>query len=1055
MNHPPLNPLRSLFASLTLGLTTLTFGADLPSGPSPSVPAGGRAPGDYPNFTVTGANWVMDASAVMDINGGLRDEVILNLAGQGPLPWSLTEFGQGRYAPRLNVGDPQAAASNLGKLPFDLIIDGTAYEWQNDIDPWAPNGAAWRPAPTHGILLATTRKNGQEWNDGEPLFHGVLSIQIESSGGEGYSMANGSFGTGDTEIKIGKAGSAPQGSLDTSTAWFPYDQGWIGGHVASADFQQGEWFADGYHHPDLPADPADMITWTRELGFIVPPVTVSLPGVNARTDGMLFTMGIGGPNSNTRITAADPNADGSGWEVMIRSDSEPDPEFAEEVGLAFLFLYVPYDSVNLIGGHIRGSDANVINGRGNYTIRRLATGQYELAIPGKRTGDGTLILGAAGRLQNRPSVIGRNFLSYEPNADGDRFLIESHYFRSENDNPLEDSDFYFAWVDFATPLAPPGFESAIDPPTISNQPSSVSIELGASTTFSVTATGTEPFIYQWTKDGSPIVGATEPEFSVTDATLESAGDYQVQVTNAGGQATSNTATLKVLAPPNITLEPRSVDAAVGDTVTFESAATGTPPLVFQWQKDGVDVPGANAARLTLPNIGIADAGQYRVRVSNEVNEAFSTTARLTVQAVSSPPQFTQVPQNQTVEQGQTVTFRVAVSGTPPIAIQWQRNGQNLPGATDTTLTLSNVQAANAGSYQAQATNAVGITLSPAAQLTVNVPPPVIDPPSIVQHPQSLSVETGQAARLQVLATGNQLTYQWQKDGANLSGANASAYEILATAATDAGRYTVIISNPGGQVTSNPATLTVNTPPPVGDTLQIVTQPASQTVAPGDTVTFTVVAQGTAPLSYQWQLGTFNIPGARSASFSISGVQQVDEGAYRVVVSDSTGSVTSNPATLTVSTAPVIVTQPQSQSITEGATVTFSVSAQGQSPLTYQWQFNGSNIPGARGQQFSVSGVQSADEGNYQVVVTDSGGSTTSGAATLTVVPRPANELSIRNISLSGNTLSIEWDGGPGIVLQAKANLSDPVWQDVPGTDGQSSAQQLALGLSAYFRLIHR
>ncbi|MCS1408533.1 MAG: Endoglucanase C [Verrucomicrobia subdivision 3 bacterium] len=1041
--------------AVTYALMTLfATGADRPAGPDPSVPDGGRSPGDYPNFTVTAANWVMDASAVTDITSALRDEVKMNLAGQGPLPWSLTEFGQGRYAPRLNVADPQAAASNLGVLPFDITIDGTAYEWQNDRNPWAPNAAAWRPHPAKGVLMVSVRKNGQEWNDGEPFFHGVVSTPFELSGGEGYSLIDGTFGPGDIEVAVGKAGQDSFGSLDTSVAWFPYDQGWLGGYVASADFEESEWIREGFHHPSLPADPKDMIVWTREFGAIIPPVTLRLPGVNSQTDGMLFTLSIESRNTNTRITAADPNADGSGWEVMIRPDTETDHTFGEESSLSFAFLYVPYDSGNLIGGHVRGNDASNINGRGNYTIKWIETGRYELAIPNKKATDGMLLLGAAGRLQGRPTVIGRNFLSYEPATD-DKFIIESRYFRGENDQPLEDTDFYFAWVDFASPLAPPGFEMTLDPPTITTHPVSASIEIGSDVTFTVEAAGVKPFIYRWSFNGTAIPEATEASFAVTNASLSDAGDYQVSVTNAGGQATSNIATLKVLAPPEITQQPTSVNAAVGDSVQFNIAATGTPPLAFQWQKNGVDIPGATSTTLNLQNITIEDAAQYRARVSNEVKEVFSTTERLTLQAIASPPRIDQQPADVIIEAGQTATFQVSAAGSPPLTYQWQFNKENITGATTRTLTLSNVQSNNMGRYRVIVTNPAGTLTSNPATLTVTAPPPVVDPPIIALQPTSNTVDAGQAVRFQVIATGEQLNFQWQKNGTDIPGATSSTFQIIATTALDAGQYQVIISNPGGSTRSNTVNLIVTPASPPATQLSLTSQPLSQTATPGEPVTFTVVAQGQAPLSYQWQLGAFNIPGAHSSSFTIASVQETDQGSYRVIVTDATASVISEAAILTISIPPIITLQPQSQTITEGDTVTFSVTAQGTPSLSFQWQFNGFNIPGARAQTFSVSGVQTADQGNYQVVVTDSQGSTTSEAATLTVIDQPDNSLMITNVSLTGNTLNIIWNSGPGIVLQVKANIDDPFWQDVPGTKGQSSAQQLALGLSAYFRLIQR
>lgn len=1031
--------------------------AELPAGPAPSVPSGGKAPGDYPNFTVTAANWIMDASAVPDINGGLKDEVKMNLAGQGPLPWSLTEFGQGRYAPRLNVADPQAAAAKLDQLPFDLIIDGTAYQWENDIEPWAANGAAWRPHPARGILLSTVRKNGQEWNDGAPLFYGVLATPIELSGGEGYSMLDGSFGGGDSAISVGKAGSSLGGSIDTSVAWFPYDQGWLGGHVASADFEEGEWSRDGFHHPDLPADPANMITWTRELGFIVPPVTVSLPDVNSRTDGMLFTLSTEQSSANTHLTAADPNSDGSGWEIMIRSDNDPDPEFAAESALAFSFLYVPYSAGNLIGGHIRGSDANVINGRGNYSIERLSAGRYELAIPGKKSADGMLILGTAGRLRGGSSgTISRSFLSYEP-TENDRFIIESRFFQSESEQPLENSDFYFAWVDFSRPLSPPGFETVIEPPTIVTHPTSSSIELGASVSFIVSASGSEPFIYQWLVDGKAIVGATEPSYSISDASLDSAGSYVVEVTNGGGKAISDPAILKVLAPPTITEQPESFDAATGDLVRFFVTAGGTPPLNYQWQKDGADLPGETSTALVLQNINLADAGQYRVIVSNEVKEEISISGRLTVKAILSPPSITQQPIGKDVMLGERVELSVTASGSPPLSFQWKLNGQDIADQTGASLSILSAGTNHEGLYSVLVTNTEGSVASNEVRLTVALPPVAVEPPVIVQHPSSLSVQTGDPARLQVIATGKEMVFQWFKNGTNIPGANQASLAFESVSTTDTGDYHVTVSNSGGMIESTRATISVTTPPPVIGNLRITTQPTSQTVAPGESVLFTVVAAGSGTISYQWQLGNFNIPGARASSFSFANVQEVDEGAYRVVISDDTGaSITSDVASLTVSTAPIISVQPQSQSVSEGDTVTFSVDAQGKGTLTYQWMYNGNNIPGARSQTFSFAGTQIADSGQYQVVVSDSAGSTTSDIALLTVVARPDTPaLNIDRISVTGNTLLIEWQGGPGIILQAKASLSDASWLDIQGTEGQSSVQQLALGISAYFRLIQR
>src|SRR2546430_6599101 len=130
---------------------------------------------------------------------------------------------------------------------------------------------------------------------------------------------------------------------------------------------------------------------------------------------------------------------------------------------------------------------------------------------------------------------------------------------------------------------------------------------------------------------------------------------------------------------------------------------------------------------------------------------------------------------------------------------------------------------------------------------------------------------------------------------------------------------------------------------------ITTPPANQTVAAGQTATFTVVAGGTAPLSYQWQKNGANIAGATSASYTTPVTTTSDSGsAFDVVLTNSAGTATSTAATLTVSPSPVaptITTQPTNQTVTAGQTAMFTVVPTGTPPLSYQWQKNGANIAG--------------------------------------------------------------------------------------------------------------
>lgn len=179
-------------------------------------------------------------------------------------------------------------------------------------------------------------------------------------------------------------------------------------------------------------------------------------------------------------------------------------------------------------------------------------------------------------------------------------------------------------------------------------------------------------------------------------------------------------------------------------------------------------------------------------------------------------------------------------------------------------------------------------------------------PGFAIQPVSQTVNVGQPAVFSVTATGTgPFTYQWQKNSANISGAISSTYTTPATVSGDNGAtFRVAVTNSAGTAMSNSATLTVDAAPVAPS---ITTQPASQTVIAGQAATFSVVAAGTAPLTYQWQKNSANISGATSASYTTPATVSADSGAtFRVIVTNPVTSITSNPATLIVNP---VVTSP--------------------------------------------------------------------------------------------------------------------------------------------------
>ncbi len=287
------------------------------------------------------------------------------------------------------------------------------------------------------------------------------------------------------------------------------------------------------------------------------------------------------------------------------------------------------------------------------------------------------------------------------------------------------------------------------------------------------------------------------------------------------------------------------------------------------------------------------------------------------------------------------------------------------------------------------------------------------PPTISTQPASQTITAGKTATFTVVAGGTApLGYQWQKNGANFAGATSASYTTLATTTADSGStFAVVVTNTAGTVTSAAATLTVN-PAPVTPT--ITTQPANQTVTAGQTATFTVVAGGTAPLTYQWQKNGTNFAGATSASYTTLATTTVDSGStFAVVVTNTAGTVNSAAATLTVQTNSTFSI---SGTITpaaggSGATVTLSGAANATTTA------NGSG-------NYSFTGLAN---GSYTVTPSKSGFTFTPASANATV--NGANVTGVNftavapTFTVSGTITPTAGGSGATVTLSGAANAS--------------------------------
>jgi hypothetical protein len=534
-------------------------------------------------------------------------------------------------------------------------------------------------------------------------------------------------------------------------------------------------------------------------------------------------------------------------------------------------------------------------------------------------------------------------------------------------------------------------------PLITTQPQAKNVSVGSVVALSVVASGTEPFTYQWKKDGVSVSGATNFTLEFSPVEIRHAGSYNVVVANQAGNAISDEVVLGVNPPtgPSISIQPQPQTVTRGASATFSVVATGTSPLAYQWKFNGNPIPGATNSSYVKASSQDNDAGKYLVVISNSWGEASAEVDLSVVPPVA--PTITSQPQSQAVVEGDPFSFSVAVDGTAPFSYQWSSNGAVIAGATNSSLSRASAVKADAKAYSVLVTNAAGAINSSQANLSVTLPMA----PSVLTSPSSQVALVGSAVSLSVVASGTSpLSYQWRKDGSVITGATQSTYSIGSAVLQSAGSYSVTISNRAGSVSSTAAALSVET----AKAPLITLQPQTQSLAAGGAFTLMVSATGTAPLAYQWRKAGLNISGATNATLTVSSALVSDSGAYDVVVTNLVAKAISSLAQVTVrdqaSTPPLITTQPRGQTVALGADATLFVEASGSSPIAYQWRKDGAVIPGATLSRFSILSAVSASRGDYSVTVSNPLGNVVSTVATVSVDSSRVSGPSISNPPIS-------------------------------------------------------
>lgn len=517
---------------------------------------------------------------------------------------------------------------------------------------------------------------------------------------------------------------------------------------------------------------------------------------------------------------------------------------------------------------------------------------------------------------------------------------------------------------------------SINTPVISQQPQAVTADAGTPATFTVVASGSGTLTYQWRRNGTPIPGATSASFTIPSTTAADAGLYTVIVSNADGPTTSAPAQLTIITMPQLLSNPLSQVADVGSSVALSVAARGGQPLGYHWRFNGA--PQATGQTNTLSNVTAAQTGGYSVIVSNSFGMVTSLVARLSV--------FADAPGSGNITQSLVVHLRFDNNTTDSSGRGNHGTAVGAPGFAAGQIgagALSFSTAQNGSSFNfVSLGKAADLNFADTNDFSVSfwtkLPPNSFrgDPALIGNKNWGSGNNRGWIAAAN---GGGEFQWNYREVAPN----TRRDYDgPTGTFGVDTWRHIAMVFVRGGlaytyvdgiQVNVQSSQTGLNPPSSIDTSDAGLTAPSG----PYDT---NIGQDGTGSYTDGGGVGITNALIDDVGIWRRALTPQETVGIYLRGITNS--DLTTASAGLAV--PPNISAQPISQTVRAGGSAAFSVTAGGTAPLIYQWRKNGANLAGATGASLTLSNITLADDADYSVRISNSGGALTSAVARLRV-----------------------------------------------------------------------
>ncbi|MBN1981458.1 MAG: immunoglobulin domain-containing protein [Chitinivibrionales bacterium] len=539
------------------------------------------------------------------------------------------------------------------------------------------------------------------------------------------------------------------------------------------------------------------------------------------------------------------------------------------------------------------------------------------------------------------------------------------------------------------------------PPKILRSPSNVSVAEKQSASFSVSIQPGNPLsmTIEWLCNGALIAGANDSIYTIASAQLsDSNSRFKARVTNGAAEVESSEAVLFVSKQePEFKILQNPADTTVkkGERAVFKVLAQGSG-LVYQWQKNGIDIPAATGSSFEVPAALESDNGSaLRCRVKKAVVELVSTEAILTVLW---PPMVTKSPVSSGVLEGQTALFTLEFAPGNPAATSfaWFNQSGDTVGRTQ-ELSVLGQKKEHGQRFAAIVRNSVGSAITDPAALEVYY----VD---ILRHPQQATVAFNEPVVMRVSADAFPRSFfQWKKNGQMVTGATDSILSIAKVQISDSGSYVCEVSNGKGVTKATLAArlvvkeLTIVIETPLKDAVVLLSSPDANGSA-----TFEVKAQGS-NLNYVWRKQGVVIAGAANAPLlTLTPVVKGDNGqTISCEVKNSSESRTTE-AKLIVQWVPKVTAlsrTPASGDIVEGTTVTMNATVDANpAPTSFQWLLNGASVTTTVTPVYQIANSLPSQSGTYTCTATNSVGTSavSPSVAVKIVVARPEITVKLRD-----------------------------------------------------------